>query len=185
MDDLADAVLVFFILALTLGVAHLLDDHLLRGLGGDAAEIHRRQLVFDQVARAGSRIAALRIGDQNFGCVVFHLLDDLEQTYQPDLAGVGIDAGPDFVFRPVTRLCRLLDRFRHRFQHEFALDRFFPRDRIGNLQKFQSVRAHSLSHRSSPFLSCALMGRHPIPSLRTHGPFFTCIRSRMRPSKLF
>src|SRR5690606_29346815 len=43
VDDLADAVLVFVILALTLGIAHFLHDHLLGVLGIDAVEIHRRQ----------------------------------------------------------------------------------------------------------------------------------------------
>ena len=43
VDDLADAVLEFVVLALALGIAHLLHDHLLGVLGGDAAEIDRRQ----------------------------------------------------------------------------------------------------------------------------------------------
>ena len=43
VDDLADAVLELVVLPLALGVAHLLDDHLLGGLRGDAAEIDRRQ----------------------------------------------------------------------------------------------------------------------------------------------
>src|SRR5204862_550751 len=37
VDDLADAVLELLVLAVALGVAHLLDDDLLGGLGGDAA----------------------------------------------------------------------------------------------------------------------------------------------------
>ena len=41
VHDLADAVLVFVVLALALGVAHLLHDHLLGGLRGDAREIDR------------------------------------------------------------------------------------------------------------------------------------------------
>src|SRR5262249_40713079 len=42
VDDLADAVLVFLVLAVALGLAYLLHDHLLGRLRGDAAEIHRR-----------------------------------------------------------------------------------------------------------------------------------------------
>ena len=41
MHDLADAVLVFVIHALALGIAHLLHDHLLGVLRGDAAEFDR------------------------------------------------------------------------------------------------------------------------------------------------
>ena len=43
VDDLADAILVFAVLALALGFAHFVVDDLLGGLRGDAAEIHRRQ----------------------------------------------------------------------------------------------------------------------------------------------
>ena len=43
VDDLADAVLVFLILPVALGLAHLLHDDLLGRLRGDAAEFHRRQ----------------------------------------------------------------------------------------------------------------------------------------------
>ena len=50
VDDLADAVLVFLILALALGVAHLLHDDLLGGLRGDAAEFDGRQGFEDEVA---------------------------------------------------------------------------------------------------------------------------------------
>ena len=57
VHDLADAVLVFLVLAVALGVAHLLDDHLLGRLRGDAAEIERRQGVGDHVADLGGRVA--------------------------------------------------------------------------------------------------------------------------------
>ena len=44
-DDLVDPVLVLVVLALALGIAHLLDDHLLGGLGGDAPEVQGRQRI--------------------------------------------------------------------------------------------------------------------------------------------
>ena len=50
VDDFADAVLVFLELALPLGLADLLDDDLLGGLGGDPAEIDRRQFVGQELA---------------------------------------------------------------------------------------------------------------------------------------
>ena len=50
VDDLALAVLELLELALALGVAHLLDDDLLGGLRGDAAEIDRRQVVDQEIA---------------------------------------------------------------------------------------------------------------------------------------
>ena len=53
VDDLAGAVLEFVELALAFGVAHLLHDHLLGGLRGDAAEIDRRQRIDELVADLG------------------------------------------------------------------------------------------------------------------------------------
>jgi hypothetical protein len=58
VHDIADAILVFLVLAIALGVAHLLHDHLLGRLGRDAAEIERRQGVGDHVAHLGGRIVA-------------------------------------------------------------------------------------------------------------------------------
>ena len=49
-DDLADPVLELVVLTLALGVAHLLHDHLLGALRGDAAEIDRRQRIEDEIA---------------------------------------------------------------------------------------------------------------------------------------
>jgi len=42
VDDIADAVLEFLVLPVALGLAHLLHDHLLGGLRGDAAIFQRR-----------------------------------------------------------------------------------------------------------------------------------------------
>src|SRR6266511_2725777 len=53
VDDVADAVLVFLILAVALGLAHLLHDHLLGRLGGDAAVLERRQGLGDIVPDLG------------------------------------------------------------------------------------------------------------------------------------
>ncbi len=64
VDDLADAILELFVLTVALGFAHLLHDHLLGGLGGDAAEIHGRQRIGDEIAdfASGLRSRASSIG---------------------------------------------------------------------------------------------------------------------------
>src|SRR5690606_20726625 len=61
VDDLPDAVLVFVILTVPLSFPDLLHDDLLGGLGGDSAEVDRRQLLRDQVADLRVRIAHPRI----------------------------------------------------------------------------------------------------------------------------
>ena len=60
VDDLADAVLELLVLPLALGFAHLLDDDLLGGLRGDAAEIDRRQRIDDEIADLGLGVELLR-----------------------------------------------------------------------------------------------------------------------------
>src|SRR5207248_2538211 len=70
VDDLADAVLELAVLALTLGVADLLDDYLLRGLRRDAAEVDRRQRIGDEIADFGLGVEALRRRDRHLGRLV-------------------------------------------------------------------------------------------------------------------
>src|SRR5690606_21908106 len=52
-DHFAGAVLEFLVLALTLGIAHLLEDHLLGALRVDPAEIDRGQRIDDEIAQRG------------------------------------------------------------------------------------------------------------------------------------
>src|ERR1700722_19295265 len=65
VDDLADAVPELVELALTLGVAHFLDDDLLRRLGGDAAEIDRRQRIGEEITDFGLGIEAARLDERD------------------------------------------------------------------------------------------------------------------------
>ena len=91
VDDLADAVLVFLVLALAFGVAHLLHDHLFGGLRGDAREIDRRQGLGDDVADLGGRIARARIVQRNLDLVVVDQFDDVQIARDMGFAGLGID----------------------------------------------------------------------------------------------
>src|SRR4029079_4431655 len=59
LADIADAVLEFLVLPVALGFAHLLHDHLLGGLCGDAAIFQRWQGVGDGVAALRARVGAL------------------------------------------------------------------------------------------------------------------------------
>src|SRR5690606_17296435 len=140
VDDLADAVLVLVELAVTLGLAHLLHDDLLGRLRGDAAEIHRRQLLGDEVADLGVGIALARRGQGDLAAVVLDLLNHFHKALQLHLAGVRVDVGADVGLLAVTRARRLLDRVRHRGDHDSLVDRLLTRDRIGDLQQFEPVR---------------------------------------------
>ena len=88
VDDLADAVLVLVVLAVALGLAHLLDDDLLGRLRGDAAEVEGRQRLGDGVADLRRRVALARLGERDLARVVLDrvVLDDEEVAGEPELA---------------------------------------------------------------------------------------------------
>ena len=139
MHDFADAVLVFLVLALAFGVAHFLHDHLLGGLGSDAAEIDRRQRFGDNVADLRGRIARPRILEADLDLVVVDQFDDMQITRDMGFAGLGIDLDADFVLAAVAGLGRALHRLFHRGEHDGLVDRLVARDRIGDLQEFGPV----------------------------------------------
>ena len=70
VDDRADAVLELLELAVALGLADLLQDHLLGRLRGDAAELDRRHLVDDLVADLGLGQELLGLLDRQLRLVV-------------------------------------------------------------------------------------------------------------------
>ena len=139
VDDLADAVLVFVELAVTLGLAHFLNNDLFRGLGCNAAEIHRRQLLGNEVADFGVGVALACRGQRDLAAVILDGVDHFHQPLQLHLAGVRVDVGADVGLLAVTRARRLLDGVRHRGDHDRLVDRLLARDRIGDLQQFEPV----------------------------------------------
>ena len=170
VDDLADAVLVFGIHAVALGIAHLLHDHLLGVLRGDAAELDGRQRLGDLVADVGGRIAALRIDEADLGRFVLDFFDHEEQTLEAGLAGARVDLGDDLVLGTIAGLGGLLDRLFHRMQHDRLVDRLLARHGVRDLQQLQAVSAHAIiSHcrlRSSLAKSCLRRSRR-----RHHSPW--------------
>ena len=142
VDDFADAVLELVILAVTLGFAHLLHDDLLGGLGGDTAEIHRRQRIGDEVAELGVRVAVAGQLQRDLGRIVLGGLDNFQKTLQADFAGLGIDVGADVGFRTIARAGGFLDSVGHCGKHDFAVDDLFARHSIGDLQKLKPVSTH-------------------------------------------
>src|SRR5262245_17942542 len=151
VDDIADAVLVFLILAITFGLAHFLYDHLLGRLRGDAAVFERRQGLGDIVADLGRGVALFRVLERDVRRVVFDLVHDQQQAREPHLAGLWIDLGADLGLATVARARRLLDGILHGGNDDAAVDRLFARYRVGNLQQFEPVGADG--HRSFSFVA--------------------------------
>src|SRR5690606_4147441 len=65
VDDLADPVFEFIILAVALGFAHFLHDNLFGRLRGDPSEIHGRQLISDEVTNLRIWITVTRHEKRN------------------------------------------------------------------------------------------------------------------------
>src|SRR6185312_8105894 len=166
VHDFADAVLVFLELALALGLAHALHDHLLGGLGGDAAEIDGRQRIDDEIADLGVGIAVLGVGDQHLRRVVLDGLDHLAVALQLDLAAVAIDLGADVVLGAVFGAAGLLDGLLHRDQHLLAVDALLAGDGVGHLQQLDPGLQRSDIHRFRNFQPVRPHGRGIISNAR-------------------
>ena len=95
-DDLAHAVLVLVVDDLLLGVAHALDDDLLGGLGGDAAQVFHLHAETDFVVDLHGGIMGAGFGDADVGVFVLDLAvfhHDLELV---DFDVAGVVVVPDF-----------------------------------------------------------------------------------------
>ena len=147
--------LIFVILTVALGLAHLLHDHLLGRLGGDAAEVERGQGVGDGVAHLRRRIVAPGAVQSDLGGRVLHLVHHQQVAGQTQLAGLGVDVGVDVRLLAVARARGLGDGIFHGGNHDAAVDGLFPRDRIGDLQQFQPVCADG-NHQCVSFTVLAL-----------------------------
>ena len=159
VDDLAHAVLVLVVMALALGLAHLLHDDLLGVLRRHAAEIQRRQRLGDHVADLGIGVAPLGVGERDLGGVVLDLLDHLQHAGELGLAGLGVDLAADVVLGAVARFRRLLDRVLHGLDDDLAVDRLLARHSVGDLQQLQPVCAYAcLRHTLAPSMSNLIRG---------------------------
>ena len=151
VDDLADAVLVLVVLAVALGLAHLLDDDLLCRLRGDAAEVEGRQRLGDGIADLRRRVALARLGEGDLARVVLDrvVVDDEEVAGEPELAGLRVDLGVDVGLGAVAGAGRLGDRVLHRGDDDLAIDHLLAGDRVGDLQKLEPVGADGHESHSS------------------------------------
>ena len=131
-DDLTHAVLEFLELALALGIADLLEDHLLGGLRGDAAELDRGQRIDDIVADHGARLQLLRSLQVDLLEIIIDRFDHLDDAPQAQVAGVRVELGADVVLGAVASVGGALDRVLHRLDHDALVDHLLGGDRIGD-----------------------------------------------------
>src|ERR1700680_3100523 len=76
---------------------------------------------------------------------------------QMQLAALRIDLGAHFGLAAVARAGGLGDRVLHGAEHDLAIDSFFARDRVGDLQKFEFVGAYGRHKSVSLELACRLI----------------------------
>ncbi len=146
VHDFADAVLVFVVLALALGVAHLLHDHLLGGLGGDAGKFDGRQRFGNDVVHLRRRVTPARVFEADLDLVIFDFFHHVQIARDVRFARLGIDLDANFVLAAIARLGRALHRLFHRVNDDGLVDRFFARDGVRDLQQLEPVCAYSGSH---------------------------------------
>ena len=140
-DDLVGAILELFILALALGIADLLEDHLLGRLGGDPPEFDRRQRVDDEVADARALLELLGALDIDLLEMILGLLDDFEHAPQAKVAGFDVELGADVVLGAIAGAGGALDGVLHRLDDDALVDQFFARDGVGDRQQLGPVGA--------------------------------------------
>ncbi len=90
VDQLAGAPGVLVVDGFALGLAHLLQDDLLGGLGGDPAQLVGVLRDADFRARFGIRLDSARLGQRHFVDGIFHHLDRFLHGEQVDGAGLRI-----------------------------------------------------------------------------------------------
>src|SRR5881628_515508 len=124
-DELALAALELVVDDVALGVAHALDDVLLRRLGGDPAELLRRQLGEQLVADLGLRIdLCARHLERHLVLGVLDVLDHHLDLEQLDLAQLGVELRLDVLLVAEGLLGRRQHRLLERLHDDTAVDPF-------------------------------------------------------------
>ena len=152
-DDLADALAVLRVDVLALGLADLLEDHLLGRLRRDAAEVLGRtreldlhvdfRLVAVQLLRFSQRDLVRRVG---------HLVDDPLDRAQLDLAGLLIEARAQrLVLVPLAG--GRLDRVLHGADDDVRLDALFLGDGVDLLEQRVLVAIYQSTGNRFPLAS--------------------------------
>ena len=158
VDDFADAILVLFVLTLTLGLADLSGDDLTGHLGLDAAQLEGRQLFFVGLADKGVLVGLQRVrqGHQRVGVhrffeiVADRILDHGDHPLGVHLAGGQVDLDADVMLGAVAAAGGLLHGLLDGLDDHLLFDRLFARDGVGDLQKFEAVGGNAGGHGTSP-----------------------------------
>ena len=141
IDDRADAVLEFLILPVALGLAYLLQDHLLGALRGDPAHFHRRHLFDKGVTHLGIFKILSGLFDRHLGLIILDrvVLDHGAHTGKRGASRLAVDGDADVHLAAVAALGGAGEGFFHRLDHQRGVDHLFTGHRLGGLQQLQLV----------------------------------------------
>ncbi len=135
-----------------LGFAHLLHDHLLGSLRGDAAELDGIDLLFEDIAELGVGLALLRLVQGVLGSRLFELFvgDYGPATERLVVAGLAIDLHPQLDIIFIAFLGRRGQSQLQRLENHTGRYALFIGHRLNNQQYFFAHRTPRLSQSIGP-----------------------------------
>ncbi len=141
INNRACTIFEFFVLAIALGFANLLQDNLLCGLRSDTAKLHRRDLFGQNITNRRVRHVFFGLLDGQLSLIILKIivLNNRANTGKGCLASLAIDGHMNVHFRAVTRLCSACEALLHRFNNDRRIDHFFACYGLGGLQQLKLV----------------------------------------------
>ena len=143
INDFPDPLFELVILAVTLGIAHLLHDHLLGRLRRNASQGERRQFVGNRIANLRCRVGAHRILQRDFHSRVLDRLNNEQMPPEAQFTSFRVDFSLHIGLLTIARACCFRICIFHRCQNDLTVNGFLACDRISDLQEFEPVGAYS------------------------------------------
>src|SRR5207253_2306743 len=124
--------------ALALGIADLLKDDLLRGLGGDASQILQGAVLqqFELDAKLGLGVQGLGLSQRDLRLRVGDLLDHLLALIDPEVAGLAVDVDADVVARSQALARRRQQGSLQRLEEDLLVDPLLASELLDDHDQF-------------------------------------------------
>lgn len=115
-------------------------------MGGNPAEVDRRQGINDEIAGNSALFICLSVFDRQLGYFVFHFVDHFAVALQRDGAGFAVDLRADVVFKAVAGAGCFLNGNFHGDENVFLVDVFFAGNGVCNQNDFGSRHIFDIWH---------------------------------------
>ena len=114
----------------------LLEDHALRLLRGDAAEVHHLELDLRHVAQAQRRVELPRLVQADLQRRILYLFDDVLHRANVKIAGLAVDADLDIIALSVLLFAGAQKRILDRLQQDLTVNILFLLEDIQSFHQF-------------------------------------------------